>query len=1117
MFRLILGRSGTGKSTMIYNCIRNAGAQRRQVLLVPDQNSYEAERALCTITGNSASLYAEVLTFHRLCNRVFLQKGGLGVPEMDGGGRILMMHKAVKKAAGNGLLKVCRTASDRPAFLKSLLATADELKSHCVSPDMLLEVAYEVEDPAGEKLSELAHICNFYNEFMDQSQRLDPQDRLDRLAERLEDGEWAREKDIWVDGFSDFSPQQMKVLELLMASAHSVTVALACEESTEVGETEIFAAAHNTRYQLCSAAQKVGLGKPEIVALDGVPKGLRRPALEFLEQNLFAYQNRETGAQTGELELFAARNPRSEVEWVAARILRLVREEGYRFRDIGVVARTFGDYSDLVEAVFGKYGVPVFCSGMHDILEKPVLSLIVGALDSLESGYAYDDVFRYLKTDLTDLNEEDRDELENYVLKWNIRGSRWTQEAPWTMHPRGYGYPMEEADQARLNKLDGLRRTVIAPLKQLRDYRDGTGLQWATRLYEFLEQAGLPRKLSRRMDQLRRRGELALAEEYRQLWEILCGALEQCAQILDQENMTLNEFSGIFRLVLAQYDVGTIPVSLDRVMAGDMARQKNHRVKVLFLLGADDATIPQLGSEPSLLTDQDWERITGKHSLAKSNRRFLLSQEMTTVYETCSLPSDRLILSWAVQGSGGEERRPCFVVERLKLLFPDLREVREDALNGRFRLEAPLPALEQAGKWPQLRETLSHLPEYAPRVERLEKAERWERGRLSPVSVEQLYGRRVPMSASRMDKYKACHFSYFMKFGLKAEPRKPAGFTAPEYGTFVHYVLEYVLKTMQQEGGIAQWDEETKKRVRKLTDQAVERYVQEELGGMEQQTERFRYLFRRLRRSVQSVMDNIAQELASSQFKPISFELGFAGKGDLPPVEWTANGVTLSISGFVDRVDGWVHNGKLYLRVVDYKTGRKSFDLTEVWNGLGLQMLLYLFTLEDKGQSLYSLPVEGAGVLYLPARDLILRGSRAMSEEQRQSMIDKELVRRGLVLDDPEVLAAMESRGETGYRFLPLKVSKSTGEISGDALVSAQRLGRLQTHIQRVLEEICKELAAGNITADPYWRGPEKNACRFCDYAAACHFEEGRGGDCRRWLPSVTTKEFWERVEGREE
>ena len=248
-------------------------------------------------------------------------------------------------------------------------------------------------------------------------------------------------------------------------------------------------------------------------------------------------------------------------------------------------------------------------------------------------------------------------------------------------------------------------------------------------------------------------------------------------------------------------------------------------------------------------------------------------------------------------------------------------------------------------------------------MERLEKAERWERGRLSPDSVEQLYGRRVPMSASRMDKYKACHFSYFMKFGLKAEPRKPAGFTAPEYGTFVHYVLEYVLKTMQQEGGIAQWDEETKRRVRKLTDQAVEQYVQEELGGMEQQTERFRYLFRRLRRSVQSVMDNIAQELASSQFKPISFELGFAGKGDLPPVEWTANGVTLSISGFVDRVDGWVHNGKLYLRVVDYKTGRKSFDLTEVWNGLGLQMLLYLFTLEDKGQSHYGLPVEGAGVL----------------------------------------------------------------------------------------------------------------------------------------------------------
>ena len=284
------------------------------------------------------------------------------------------------------------------------------------------------------------------------------------------------------------------------------------------------------------------------------------------------------------------------------------------------------------------------------------------------------------------------------------------------------------------------------------------------------------------------------------------------------------------------------------------------------------------------------------------------------------------------------------------------------------------------------------------------------------------------MSASRMDKYKSCHFSYFMQYGLKAEPRRAAGFQAPEYGTFVHYVLEHVLRTCRERGGVKEVPEEE---LRTLAQAAVERYVSEELGGLEHETTRFRYLFRRLLKSVYAVVDNVAEELRSSQFQPISFELGFGAGKDLPPVELSVDGMTVSISGFVDRVDGWEHDGRLYLRVVDYKTGRKTFDLTDIWNGMGLQMLLYLFTLEREGEALYNREIIPAGVLYLPARDAVVAGSRAMSEAERRRKVDAELRRRGIVLDEPEVLAAMEEPGETGYRFLPLKVSKSTGAVSG--------------------------------------------------------------------------------------
>ena len=1109
MLKLILGRSGAGKSTLVYRRMCQAGRQRPQILLVPEQNSHEAERKLCELGGNGVSLYAEVLSFSRLCNRIFLAAGGLGDQELDGGGRLLLMYHAVKSVSDK--LTVCQRAAGRPAFLQSLLATVDELKSCCVLPQDLSRAGEDLEGPEGEKLRDLGLIFGTYDALTAQT-ALDPRDRLTRASEKLKDCAWGKDKDLWLDGFTDFTPQQLLILERLLAQGHEMAVTLTCDHLEEdEGGTGIFSPARRTAARLLTLAKKRGI--PCEVEHLVPPKEVRDAALRHVEEHLFNHKKVLPAQCGGAVELFAAHNPRSEVEWTAARILQLVREEGLHFRDIGVVVRNFGAYSDLVESVFGRYGVPVFTSAMHDILEKPVLSLVTAALESVSGGYVYDDVVRYLKTGLTDLEERDRDELENYVLKWDVRGSRWTQEKPWTMHPRGYGYPMEPADQVLLERLDRMRRQVILPLEQLRKNREKTGEGQAKALYSFMEQIGVPQRLVGRVEELKSRGELTQAEEYRQLWDILCTALEQCAALLGDAPMELEEFAAIFRLVLSQYDVGSIPVSLDRVTAGETTRQTNHRVKVLFLLGADDASIPQVGGEAGLLSDDDRSLLASYGLELNQSGEEMLYREMTTVYQICALPSQRLILTWPNQGGGGEERRPCFVVERLKLLFSDLKEIREDSLHGTFRLTAPQPALEQAGRRREVRAALSRLPQYAAQVERLEQAEHWERGRLSRQSVEQLYGRRVPMSASRMDQYKSCHFSYFMKFGLKAKPRKPAGFTAPEYGTFVHYVLEHVLKACGEEIKKGAWDDALQSLVREQTKMAVGRYVQEELGGLEHQTDRFRYLFRRLLRSVQSVVDNVVQELVLSHFQPIAFELGFANRGDLPPVEMTAGNVTLSISGFVDRVDGWVHDGRLYLRVVDYKTGRKSFDLTEVWNGLGLQMLLYLFTLEDKGQSLYGLPVEGAGVLYLPARDAIIRGSRSMSEEQRQKAVDKELQRRGLVLDDPEVLAAMEAAGAEGYRFLPLKVSKKTGTISGDALVSAQRLGRLQKHIERVLGEICQELASGNIAADPFWRGPEKNACRFCDYAAACHFEEGRGGDCRRWLPNVSTKEFWENIE----
>ncbi len=1112
VLKLILGRAGTGKSTLVLERIREGMKTRPQILIVPENMSHESERALAMVCGPQGCLRAEALTFTLLSNRVLQAAGCLQEEELDGGGRLLLMYQAVKETAAG--LQVYGRPSRRPAFLESLLETSDELKTCRLTPEQLVDAGEVLGGADGSRLRDLGLICGTYDSLTRET-ALDPVDRLTRTAEKLKELPWARGMDIWLDGFLWFTPQQVEVVRQLLVQANSVTAALTCDTlDGQVREDDVFAPMRMTGRILRETAALEQL-PVETEHLENTGSG-RNGALQYLERNLFDRTREQPVSSAGAVELWQAEGLYSEVERAAARILHLVREDGYRFRDIGVVARNYGAYRTLIETIFPRYGVPVFSSAMTDILEKPVMALVTSALDAAAGGYRYEDMFRYLKTGLTDIPQEDIDLLENYVIKWNIRGSRWTQKKPWNWNPEGFDPQLTDENRELLQHLDRVRRRAVAPLERLVKGTVHTGRGQAEALFAFLEDIGLPDRLADRVRALRARRELVLAEEYRQLWDILCSGLEQCAGLLEETPMELDEFARLFRMVLSQYTVGTIPVSLDRVTAGETGRQVGHRVKVLLLLGADDATIPMTSKAPGLLTDEDRTCLASMgHPMGRSSRD-LLYMEMTTVYLVCAQPSDRLIVSWPSHGPGGEDRRPCFLVDRLRNLFPDLLIEAEEQHRSDSRLEAPLPALSLAGRSPEVRQALAGIPGWEQEIQRLEAAGGWERGRLSREAVDELYGTQVPMSASRMDKFKSCHFSYFMNYGLKAQPRKPAGFQAPEYGTFVHYVLEHVLQhpdylAVREDLKDEAKKEEAMKTVRRLTGEVMDTYAREELGGLEGQTERFLYLFRRLLRPVQSVVENTVEELSVSDFQPVDFELGFAKDGKMPPVELEVDGLTISITGFVDRVDGWVKDGRLYLRVADYKTGRKSFDFTDVFNGLGLQMLLYLFTLEERGEKLYGLPVDGAGVLYVPAREITTRGTRLMAEEDRLAKVNKELTRSGLVLDDPDVLEAMEHAGPKGLRFLPLKVKKD-GTITGSALASAENLGRLGKHIQKILNDIGKELAEGSIASDPFWKGEQKNACMFCDYAAACQFEERRGTDCRRWLRHMEAPDFWDSI-----
>lgn len=1099
MVNLLIGRGGTGKSDRIFARMAQEVGARRQVLIVPEQYSHRAERRLCAAGGNSLSLGGEVLTFTRLANRVFAQAGGLAEPTLDQGGRLLVMYLAVREMEEG--LTVYRRPARKSAFLKGLLDTLDECKSYQITPQIFAQAGERTGGATGDKLRDLSLIFNAYDALC---QRLgaDPRDRLTRLAQALETCGWGVGMDFYLDGFTDFTPQQGLVLSQLMEQGHSVTIALTCDHLLEDEEGQgIFSPARRTAAYVERLARAAGQDVETQTLSE--PRVGKAPALRHLEAQLFADAPRPW-PETAPVRCLKGRDPRQEVEWTASEILRLCREEGCRFREIAVTARSFEGYEELVDSIFPRFGIPVFLARTQDILEKPVMALITGALEAAEGGYRYQDMFRYLKTGLTDLAQEEVDRLENYVLTWDIKGGRWTAAKPWHMHPGGYGLAFDDASEAQVAELDALRRRAIAPLERLRRREGTTGRDRAMALYDFLEDIHLPQTLAGRVEALRQRGELGLADEYAQLWDVLVGALEECGVLLKDMEMGFDEFAKLFALTLSQYQVGSIPVALDRVTAGPCPRLGYESYRAVFFLGCDDAHVPLCQPSPGLLTEEDRLALTELGLTLAPRMEDKLHREMTIAYNACTLPTQRLYLTYpaAVQG---EERRASFLVRRVLELFPQTRLERIGA-GGDPRLAAAEPALELAASDPALRAALAGVPGMARKLQALETAGSRERGSLSEEGVSVLYGRRVPMSASRLDLYRSCHFSYFMRYGLAAQPRLKAGFDAPQYGTFVHAVLEEVLK---------KWDKSMgEEEVRALTRQAMERYLEEELGGLEDKTPRFAYLFKRLWKTVERVTDNVTQELSRSDFTPIAFELGFGKDKELPPVELELDGITVSVSGFVDRVDGWEHDGKLYLRVVDYKTGKKAFDFTDVFNGIGLQMLLYLFTLEDQGKSLFGKEVVPAGVLYLPAREAVAVGSREMSEEERLAQVDKALTRQGLLLDEAGVLEAMEHT-DGKHRFLPLRVLKD-GSLRSENLASLAQLGQLSAHVEQTLRQVGQELRAGKVSADPYWRGSEHNACLWCEYRRACQFEEDVGGDCRRWGKKMNAKEFWETLEGGE-
>lgn len=1056
------------------------------ILIVPEQFSHEAERALCRAGGDTISRSAEVLSFTRLASRVFSLYGGVCEEYLDEGGRLLTMYLSVQQVLPQ--IKYYASACTKPEFLKRLCGAMEEFLSCCLSPESLREAAEQVSGAFAQKLTELSLIYESYLSVC-KTGRNDPVTRLLRLGELLEREPYARGRRFYLDGFSDFTAAELRVLAALIRGADEVTVAL----TTDGSQSPFFRTASETLRQLKTMAARLQAGCEEKTV---APLDVRPRDTDFWAKNIFSGSASPYLDAAPDIRLHAAGSLEEECRSAAMYIRRLT-ENGLRCREICVAAADPSAYLPVLRPALARAGIPAYYAGSTDILKKPLFSAILSAMQAVER-YDADDVLRYLKSAYSPLTPDAADRVEQYACFWNLRGTAW--EKDWALHPRGYGEEWDDETKAQLAQLNIWREAAIAPLARLRRaWRGAANVEGlVAALFDFLEQIGLRETLQAETDERYRKNDLQGARQTEQLSEILLGAMDQTVRVLGKLPMQPEQFTQLFRMLLGCYQVGTIPAAVDEVQVGGLPSFRYGSTKALVVLGADDGRLPSFRLPLGILTDEERKKLLSLGVTLSPAQEEQVDRELSWILAVFSGATGSAALSCCTP-------QPSYLWQKTQLLFPGVKPTGTEDFP--YLPDAGRAASEILSRGAQaLPDSALTSPVLLQCLHELDKKRNYQFTPLSRASVQGLYGRELKLSASRIDKFAACKYACFLDYGLKAEPWKKAKFDAPIFGTFVHYVLECTAREVGEAGGFAAVSEQA---LLKIAQKHVDAYTKTYMPDLGARGERFAYLYRRNLSEVLSVVRDVGRELRASKFQPRDEELSFTEGGALPPVRVeTPEGASV-ISGFVDRVDLYEDGKNTYFRVVDYKTGHKDFDYADLLNGEGLQMLIYLFALKKYGGARYGAPLRPAGVLYVPAREDMERV--AYEDQQDAEAIHGERRRRkGLLLNDEQLLGAMEENLNRP-QYLPLQMKKSG--LSGD-LASREQLDQLERFVEKTLREMTSRMFRGDVQPDPIIRGPQKSSCTYCDFAEACHKDSCEHHN--RYIAAVRSEKFWEELERRE-
>lgn len=1111
MLRFILGKSGSGKST---EALRIAGELADNnlpiMLIVPDQSTFECEKTLLDVFGAKKAEKVLVFGFSRLCKYVFELTGNSADNVIDEGTRAVVMSLALEELTEKLSLL---SSKGNKSLVDVMLQTVSDLKKSSVTSDELRGASKLVEDETLKtKLNETALISDTFDALVSQSY-IDPMDDLTRLNDILLKNNVLKDYTIIFDGFSGFTMQQLNVVRNLMRDCTATYFTLTLDPLTD-GSEEVFTTSQQTYKILKEYAKRDGVDIKVPIKLTDLHR-FKNDELALLEQNIFRTHIEPLEIVPENICVYNAVDMYDECEYVARKIKHLVIEKGYLYSDISVICHDTEPYKGILSEILEKYEIPYFSDEHADIDVKPVIRFVNSIFRCLIYDFDREDVLALLKSGLTEFSVEEISLFENYLFVWNVSGSAFKNE--FVQNPKGYSEKFSDYDKDVLAKVENLRKSIVEPLTAFKENaKDKNGLEISKLFYALLEELKVPDALRRMYAEFEKSDDKAVGAEQIRIWNMFMSVLDKTAAVIGTKTMTIKRYYELLSLQISAMQLSDIPRTIDCVTITTAQRVRISKQKASFLIGCVDGIFPAIPHTSGIFSPFELKMLAMNEVELGDDFAALNNLETFMAYSCMTSASEYISVSFYSSDITGTSYQPSEIVLQCTKVFKNICvNDKMDFDSKKESMYALRPAFdtiaEMIGKGKKVPDSLlkvfSENPEYSAKLDSLINAKNKVPLKIfDKKNAEKLFGENLNISASQLEKFNLCRFSYFCNYGLNVRERLKAEINPMQYGTLVHYLLERFFSEYSKEQYSSMSDDE----LFEIVNTYLLEYSVSYFGEEQTKSNSFKYRLKTILDNVIYLMKHIMLELSQSEFFVADCELKIGE--DIPSYTIALpDGHKIAVCGSVDRVDIMQRNGVTYLRVIDYKTGTKQFKLSDILYGINLQMLLYLHSIESSDSDKYG-KVTPAGILYMPATVPYISADSLKSIDKLPDELNKNLKMNGLLLKDTEIIHGMDKTDAATY--IPVKI-KAGEPVSATSLATLEEFGKIFKKVDMLIAEMGKNIYDGNIEAKPLKGGHD--SCEYCPYDSVCAYRQSSPINCFSVDNKAVIEEITNEINGKEE